>query len=75
MTENVENLVLEQLRAIRSDMSRMAEDMRGLRTEMVSVRHHVRGIELSQDADHDDIASMKARLDRIERRLELAGSE
>ena len=53
-------------------MARMGEDMRGLRTEMVSVRHHVRGLELSQDADHDAIASVKARLDRIEKRLELA---
>ena len=52
-------------------LARMSEDMRGLRTEMVSVRHHVRCIELSQDADHDAIASVKARLDRIEKRLEL----
>lgn len=64
--------MLEQLQAIRAEMARMGEDMRGLRTEMVSVRHHVRGLELSQDADHDAIASVKARLDRIEKRLELA---
>ena len=72
MNEKVENLVLEQLRAIRGEIARMAEDMRGLRTEMMSVRHHVRGLELSQDVHHGDIASMKDRLDRIEKRLELA---
>ena len=75
MVDNIENLVLEHLRAIRTDMARMAEDMRGLRTEMMSVRHHVRGLELSQDADHTDIASMKVRLDRIEKRLELADAK
>ena len=72
MNEKVENLVLEHLRAIRADMARLSDEMRGLRTEMMSVRHHVRGLELSQDADHSDIASMKVRLDRVERRLELA---
>ena len=71
MTENVNNLVLEQLSAIRGDIARLSDDMRGLRTEMMSVRHHVRGLELSQDVHHGDIASMKDRLDRIEKRLEL----
>ena len=59
MNENVETLVLEQLRAIRGDIARLSDDMRGLRTEMMSVRHHVRGLELSQDVDHGDIASMR----------------
>ena len=72
MTDTVNNLVLEQLRALRGDIARLSDDVRGLRTEMMSVRHHVRGIELSQDVDHGDIASMKVRLDRIEKRLELA---
>lgn len=71
MNEKVENLVLEQLRAIRGDIARMADDMRGLRTEMLAVRHHARGTELQQDVHHEDIASMKVRLDRIEKRLEL----
>jgi hypothetical protein len=65
MNEKVENLVLEHLRAIRADMARMTDDVRGLRTEMMSVRHHVRGLELSQDVDHGELASMKVRLDRL----------
>lgn len=72
MAENVDNLVLEQLRAIRGDIARVADDLRGLRTEMMSIRHHVRGLELGQDVDHGDISAIKSRLDRIERRLELA---
>jgi phage head maturation protease len=75
MNEKVENLVLEHLRAIRADMARLSDDMRGLRTEMMSVRHHTRGLELSQDVDRGDLASMKVRLDRIEKRLELADAQ
>ena len=71
MTGNVDNLVLEQLRDLRAEFARMADDIRGIRTEMMSFRHTVRGVELTQDIDHGDITSMKVRLDRIEKRLEL----
>ena len=56
MTAEVENLMLEHLRAIRADTAKMAEDIRGLRTEMTSMRQHMEGV---------------VRLDRIEKRLEL----
>ena len=56
------------LRVIRSDMARMAENMCGLRTEMLAVRHHAGGTKLQQDVHHEDIASLKVRLDRIEKR-------
>jgi len=72
MNEKVENLMLEQLRAIRVDMSRMADRMDTLPAEMSSVRQHVMGVVTIQNHDHIDIASIKVRLDRIERRLELA---
>ncbi len=71
MTEP-ENLMLEHLRAIRGDMARMAEDARGLRTEMTSMPQHMAGVVTLQELDHADVAALKSRLDRIERRLELA---
>ena len=71
MTGEVENLVLEHLRAIRADMAKMAEDIRGFRTEMVSMRQPLAGIMTLQELDQTDIAAIKVRLDRIERRLEL----
>jgi hypothetical protein len=71
MNENVENLVLEHLRAIRGDIGRMADDVRGLRTEMTAMRQHMAGIVTIQEHDHSDIATLKVRVDRIERRLEL----
>ncbi len=71
MNDKVQNLVLEQLRAIRGDIAKLADEMRGMRTEMLAVRHRARGTDLQQDAHHEDIASMKIRIDRIEKRLEL----
>jgi len=65
------DLVLEHLRPIRAEMARMADDIRGLRTEMTSMRQHMGGVVTIQELDHTDLAAMKVRLDRIERRLEL----
>jgi hypothetical protein len=44
VTAEVENLMLEHLRAIRADTAKMAEDIRGLRTEMTSMRQHMAGV-------------------------------
>ena len=74
MAENLENLVLEQLRAVRVDNAKILEEVRGLRTEIISVRHHVRGIELTNDQNGADVAALKLRIERVERRLELADS-
>jgi hypothetical protein len=71
MADEPVNLVLEHLRAIRGDMTRMADYMHGLQTEMIALRQHLGGVITLQEHDHGDIASIKARLDRIERRLEL----
>ena len=71
MNEKVENLLLEHMRAIRSDISRLADDMRVTRSEMTSLRQPMAGISTLQDQDHVDIASIKSRLERIERRLDL----
>jgi hypothetical protein len=39
---------------------------------MTSVRQHMAGMMTIQEHDHVDIAGIKNRLDRIEKRLELA---
>ncbi|MEO1066110.1 MAG: hypothetical protein AAFW47_01900 [Pseudomonadota bacterium] len=71
MNEKVENLILEQLRHIRSDIGRLDNRMDTLAAEMLAMRHEVTGVKTLQDHDHSDIASIKARLDRIETRLDL----
>ncbi|MDO9413607.1 MAG: hypothetical protein Q7T81_13635 [Pseudolabrys sp.] len=67
-----DNIVLEHLRAIRGDMAKMAHSMRDLSVEMTAMRQHLSGVVTIQEHDHGDIASIKVRLDRIEKRLELA---
>lgn len=71
MNENVENLVLEHLRAIRADMARLADSMRTMQTEMSAMRQHLAGVVTLQEHDHGDIAAPKSRMDRIEKRLDL----
>lgn len=70
MTE-VENLMLEHLRVIRADIARVKEDVAGLRTEMTAMRHHMAGMFTMQEHQHGEIATLRDRVDRIERRLEL----
>jgi len=65
-----ENLILEHIRAIRGDMAKMADWMSTMATEMTAIRQHLSGVVTIQEHDHTDIAAIKERLDRIERRME-----
>jgi hypothetical protein len=67
-----DNLVPEHLRAIRSEIGRMADWMQTLSVEMTAMRQHLAGVVTIQEHDHVDIAGIKLRLERIEKRLELA---
>ena len=71
MNEKVENLILEHLRALRADMSSIKEEMTGVRSEMGIVRQHMAGILGTQTLHDTEIASLKVRLDRIEKRLDM----
>ena len=67
-----DNLMLEHLRGIRGDMAKMADWMQTMSVEMTAIRQHLAGVVTIQEHDHGDIASIKVRLERIEKRLELA---
>ena len=67
-----DNLVLEQLRAIRGDLAKVVNEMQTMRVEMTAMRQHMAGMMTIQEHDHVDIAGIKSRLERIEKRLELA---
>jgi hypothetical protein len=60
------------LRAIRGDIGKLVNEMQTMRVEMTAVRQHMAGMMTIQEHDHVDIAGIKTRLDRIEKRLELA---
>ena len=66
-----DNLVLELLRSMRTDMAAMKDDMGTMRAEMMIIRQDVGGLVGCQTLHDVEMASVKVRLDRIEKRLEL----
>lgn len=71
MTE-VESLVLEPLRAIRAETAGLKDEIKGARAEITAMRHQITGMGVLIEQCLEDIAGLKIRLDRIERRLDLA---
>jgi hypothetical protein len=69
--DHLSHSMLEQFRVIRAQMDRIHDDVRSLKIELLSLRHSTRSRDLIQDQHHDDPASLRSRVDRIERRLEL----
>jgi hypothetical protein len=63
-------LMLEHLHAIRGDVAGMKDAMRTMRAEITAMRQHLAGVKALQEHDHSDIAALKVRVDRIERRLD-----
>ena len=78
MADNVENLILEHLRAIRADISGIKEDVREIKQRLTSLETAVAGLRrdnanlysnvIDQQARYDRLAE---RVERIERRLDL----
>ena len=52
-------------------MAKLADWMQNMSTEMTAMRHHLFGAITTQNHDHVDLAEVKVRLDRIEKRLDL----
>lgn len=80
MTSNVESLILEHLRAIRSDIAGMISKIDLLTLRVSSLEEHVAGFRRDLALIHGDIATLHRQMDtheirlaRIEHRLELAG--
>ncbi len=65
------DIMLEHLRVIRGDMAKMLDRMTTMSAEMTAIRQHLAGVVTLQEHDHTDIAALKVRVERIERRLDL----
>ncbi len=79
MTDNVENLILEHLRAIRTDIGGIKEDVREIKQRITSLESAVAGLRRDNANLYGDVIDQQARYDRlververIERRLDLA---
>ncbi|MHB1201252.1 MAG: hypothetical protein ACYCZ6_17220 [Polaromonas sp.] len=76
--ENVENIILEHLRAIRTDISAIKDDVRELKSRMTNLeagqatmmQHlgHQASVSAQQHVSYDRIIE---RVERIEKRLEI----
>jgi hypothetical protein len=66
-----DSLVLEQLRAMRGENAKIINWMQTMTAEMTSMRQFMSGMHTLLEHDHSEIAEIKIRLDRIEKRLEL----
>lgn len=54
MNEKVENLILEHLRSMRSDMTRMSDRVDTIAAEILIIRQHMAGLLGSQNLhDHE----------------------
>ena len=75
MTDNVENLVLEMLKALRNEVKslsvKMDEQFESMRLRMSSIENHLVGLHADVAIIHGRMDKFETRLDRIERRLEL----
>ena len=78
MTDNIEHIILEQLRAIRTSLARHDEQFDTLIMRMGSMESQMAGLHGDIAGVRTDIAGIQVRMDRfdnrlsrIERRLEL----
>lgn len=62
MTDNVDYLILEHLKAIRGDLDTLKSDMRDVKTRLLSMESY-------QAASHLDSARQSSRLDELDTRL------
>ena len=72
MTNNLENLLLEHLRAIRSEQSAMRDDIREIKSRLISLERSMAGNYADIVDQHVKYDRITERLERIERRLELS---
>ena len=71
MTEETENLVLEQLRLIRKSQEEMREDIADIKIRMSSSERHLGEIQVQLGALNARMDRFDERLTRVERRLNL----
>jgi tetrahydromethanopterin S-methyltransferase subunit G len=73
MTEETTNLVLEHLRRIDRKVDDLGGDMRQVILRLGSIERHLAGLNVSDVQQNSEIDRIRARLDRVERRLEITG--
>ncbi len=77
--ENIENLIIEHLRIIRSDVASVKSDVNEIKSRITSVEHGIATIRHESASQYGDIVDIHSRYDklterltRIEKRLDIA---
>jgi len=75
MTENVENLILEHLKALRNELrdfkNEATADLAMIKQRLTSLEAQVASVHADMALVHGRIDRVDSRIDRIERRLDL----
>ncbi len=71
MTDDRADLMLEILKRMQVSIARLENNMSDVASDLRSVKSHMSGFMQSEFRQDTDLADVKQRLDRIERRLDL----
>jgi hypothetical protein len=72
MTENVENLILEHLRSIRSTLGDHGDRLNRIELRLSAIEQTVGSLYALSGSDRETLNAVIRRVERIERRLELS---
>lgn len=72
MTADIESLVLEHLRAIRATQADHGDELAAIRLELSAMGQQLAGLTTAVYSGKSELDSLKRRVERIERRLELS---
>jgi hypothetical protein len=71
MTGDIENLILEHLRAIRADVADIKADIRDLKESQIGIREEIQALRRDALRQERTIAHVQVDLDRVQARLNL----
>ena len=71
MTDNVENLVLELLRAIRADVADIKDRLTGVEIQVSALGQQLAGLTTAVYSGKSEMDTLKRRIEHVERRLDL----
>ncbi len=72
MTAEIESLVLEHLRAIRADVADIKDRLAQVELNLSAIGQQVGALTTAVYSGRSDVDSLRRRVERIERRLELS---
>lgn len=75
MAEEPSQLMLEILKRVQADLADLKEGQRAANMHLAAIESHMSGFHLTTSAHTDDIARLKERVERIERRLDLVNAD